>query len=152
MNEKSTEHATFTIEREYGAEPERVFGAWADAEAKGRWFGPRSDGGPGIEMEFTVGGHERFVVTGPDGARYSYDATYMDIVAEQRIVYVYEMFRGDDRLSVSVTTVEIAPSGSGTKLTYTEQGVFLDGRDTAAQREHGTRAMLGGIDGALVAA
>jgi len=30
----------------------------------------------------------------------------------------------------------------GTRLVLTEQGVFLDGLDTAAQREEGTRSLL----------
>jgi uncharacterized protein YndB with AHSA1/START domain len=30
MTPRSTEHATFTIERTYDAAPERVFAAWAD--------------------------------------------------------------------------------------------------------------------------
>ena len=32
MSERSSQHATFTIERTYGATPERVFAAWADPE------------------------------------------------------------------------------------------------------------------------
>ena len=32
--------------------------------------------------------------------------------------------------------------GRGTRMVYTEQGAFLDGHDTPAQREHGTRELL----------
>jgi uncharacterized protein YndB with AHSA1/START domain len=150
MSDRSTEHASFTIEREYEAAPARVFAAWADAEAKSRWFGPpRSADGPGVEMDFRVGGRERFVTAGPDGASYTYDALFMDIVAGQRIVYAYEMLRSEDRISVSVTTVELQAAGAGTKLTYTEQGVFLDGLDTSAQREHGTSELLGRLGSSL---
>ena len=45
-------------------------------------------------------------------------------------------------MSVSVATVEMEPLGSSTKLTYTEQGAFLDDLDTAASREEGTAALL----------
>jgi uncharacterized protein YndB with AHSA1/START domain len=151
VSKRSTDHSTFTIERSYRAAPERVFTAWADAEQKGRWFGPRSDGGPGVEMDFRPGGVERFVAAGPDGARYTYAATYQDIVPDQRIVYTYEMYRGDDRISVSVSTVELRAAEGGTALTYTEQGVFLDGHDTAAAREHGTRELLGELERSLEA-
>jgi len=48
----------------------------------------------------------------------------------------------DDLISVSVATVDLVASGSETKLTYTEQGVFLDGKDEPHAREHGTREML----------
>ena len=61
---------------------------------------------------------------------------------DQRLVYCYEMYAGDDRMSVSLATVEIVPDGDGTRLTYTEQGVFLDGIDKPEAREEGTTWLL----------
>ena len=52
------------------------------------------------------------------------------------------MYCDADRLSVSVVTVDFEPAGAGTRLVFTEQGVFLDGRDTPAQREEGSRPLL----------
>ena len=148
MSERSTEHATFVIERSYPAEPARVFGAFASAGEKSKWFGP-PDGGAGLELDFRVGGLERFEAGGPDGARYVYRALYQDIVADERIVYTYEMYRGEDRISVSVSTVELRAAEGGTALTYTEQGVYLDGLDGPGPREHGTRVGLERITEAL---
>lgn len=142
VSDRSTEHGTFEIERTYEAAPARVFAAWASAEAKGAWFGPRGEGGPTIEMDFRVGGGERFVAGGPGGASYTYSAEYRDIVPDERIVYTYEMYRDEDRISVSVATVVIRPAGEGSTITLTEQGVFLDGHDTMAQREAGTRGLF----------
>jgi hypothetical protein len=39
-------------------------------------------------------------------------------------------------------TVELEAEGAGTALTYTEQGVFLDGIDDPAERERGTTDLL----------
>jgi hypothetical protein len=47
-----------------------------------------------------------------------------------------------NRISVSVATVQFHSQDAMTRLVLTEQGVFLDGRDTVAQREEGTRAFL----------
>jgi len=67
---------------------------------------------------------------------------YYDIVPDHRIVYSYEMYAGEKRMSVSLATVEIAPDSDGTKLTYTEQGAFLDGIDEPEAREEGTAWLL----------
>lgn len=138
--ERSTTHATFVIERTYDASPQRVFDAWADPAAKTKWFGP--PGKPNYSLDFRVGGHERFGTPGPGGSLYSYDAVYQDIVPGQRIVHCYDMHREGVRISVSLATIEIEAHGDGARLTLTEHGVYLDGHDTPAQREHGTNVMI----------
>jgi uncharacterized protein YndB with AHSA1/START domain len=142
MSTRSTEHATFVIERSFPTDPARVFAAWATPEAKSKWWGPEWKDGAKLEMEFEIGGREHFDLTTPDGRTYTYDALYKDIVPGERIVYTYEMYINDDRMSVSVATIEFTPAGQGTELTMTEQGVFLDGHDTVAAREHGTRELI----------
>jgi uncharacterized protein YndB with AHSA1/START domain len=151
MSEQSTEHATFVIERSYPADPARVFRAFASTEEKSKWFGPPEDGSQGIELDFRPGGAESFEAHGPDGARYRYSALYHDIVPGERIVYTYEMYREQDRISVSVSTVELRAAEGGTALTYTEQGAYLDGHDGPGPREHGTRVALERITDALAA-
>ena len=144
MTDRSVSHGTFVIERRYPAPPAKVFGAWADGAAKEIWMDDpdyKSDGGQ-YELDFRVGGHERFGGLAPDGKPYRYDALYYDIVPDYRIVYSYEMYAADDRMSVSLATVEIVPDQDGTKLTYTEQGAFLDGIDKPEAREEGTAWML----------
>jgi uncharacterized protein YndB with AHSA1/START domain len=144
MSNRSTQHATFTIERTYGAPPERVFAAWADQEAKAQWFGP----GEKHELDFRVGGTEHLLARMGDDV-YTFDGRYQDIVPEERIVYSYEMHRNDVRISVSVTTVELTAAAQGTHLRFTEQGVYLDGHDTPDLREHGSRELLEALDVAL---
>jgi len=149
MSDRSTNHATFVIERRYDAAPARVWRAWSDPEQKLQWFGPPELKGREHEIDFRVGGSERMVVTVPDGTRYTFASRFQDIVEGERFVHTYEMYRDEDRISVSVATVEFAPDGAGTRLTLTEQGVFLDGHDTPAEREHGTRELLDKLQEAL---
>jgi uncharacterized protein YndB with AHSA1/START domain len=143
MNERSVTHATFVVERTYAASPARVFAAWADPAAKARWFaGPAEWGTTEFELDFRVGGWE-ISRGGPSGGPvHSFDARYHDIVPNQRIVYAYDLYLDEKRISVSLATVEIKPEGSGTRLIFTEQGAFLDGHDTSAQREQGTGDLL----------
>ena len=55
------QHASFTIERRFTQAPARVFAAWADPEAKVKWFaGTAGKWKPLVrEMDFRVGGRER---------------------------------------------------------------------------------------------
>ncbi|MGH2865647.1 MAG: SRPBCC family protein [Solirubrobacteraceae bacterium] len=138
--ERSTTQSTFVIERTYDASPQRVFDAWADPATKARWFGPSDK--PDYSLEFRVGGREHLTVRGPDGATFHLDAVYQDIVPGRRIIHAYDMHRDDVRISVSLAVIEIEAHGAGARLTLTEHGVYLDGHDTAEQREHGTNEMF----------
>jgi uncharacterized protein YndB with AHSA1/START domain len=153
MSKRSAKHATFAIERTYPASPARVFAAWAQPDAKRRWFACH-DGWrtTAYELDFRVGGRER-LRTGPEGGTvHSFDGVYQDIVPDERIVYSYDMHLDDKRISVSLATVEFKPASAGgksTRLVFTEQGVFLDGYDGPADREEGTRELLKSLDGEL---
>ena len=142
-NQSSVVHSTFSIERTYPVSASRVFSAFANQAAKRRWFAE----GEGWEVEeftsdFRVGGREfsRFRFEG--GAPIRNETVYQDIVPDRRIVFAYSMAVGDQRISVSLATVEIGPSGEGTRLVYTEQGAFFDGADKPEGREAGIRELL----------
>jgi uncharacterized protein YndB with AHSA1/START domain len=143
MKKPSVEHASFSIERVYDASPARVFSAWSNAEAKLRWF--FCDDSWRLnehDFDFRVGGRERLSVSPPGGQQHIMDAHYQDIIEGHRIIYNYAMYVGESRISVSLATVTLEPSGRGTKLLFTEQGAFLDGLASAAEREEGTRLGL----------
>ena len=158
-----TVHDTFVIERRYPVPPEEVFAAFADPAAKSRWTDSATitavpDAGDDyLEFDFRVGGHERFAFGRPGDRVYAYDAVYADIVPGARIVYCYQLRANDALASVSVTTVELAAvpadaaAPAGTALTYTEQGVFLDGIDDPAERREGMTELLDNLAGYLAA-
>ena len=143
MSKRSVTHSTFTIERVYPASPAKVFAAFADQEQKRRWFkGPEEWPPDDAKMDFKVGGRE-YSRGGPKGGPvHAMELTYYDIVPDERIVYAYEMLMDRTRISVSVATIELEAVGKGTRFTLTEQGAYLDGHDTSAQREEGTRGLL----------
>ncbi len=83
-----------------------------------------------------------------DATTLRYDALYYDIVQDRRIVYAYEMYADDVRMSVSLTTIELIEASGRTALTYTEQGAWFDGIDGAeapSLRREGTEEMLDGL-------
>ena len=68
-----------------------------------------------------------------------YEARFLDIVENRRIVYAYAMRLGEKRVSVSLATVSFVAQGDGTQMVFTEQVVFLDGdTDSLEQRRIGT--------------
>jgi uncharacterized protein YndB with AHSA1/START domain len=136
-------HGSITIARDYDAPVAVVFAAWADKEAKARWFvGPEGWKEVIREQDFRVGGRERLKGVFPNGRESDFRCEYRDIVANERILYVYDMYADGRKLSVSLATVLFETAGRGTKLTVTEHGAFLDGYDDAGGREHGTGILL----------
>ena len=150
MTGRSVTHDTFVVERSYPASPARVFAAWADPAAKARWFASPEEWGPDeFELDFRVGGRERSRGGPQGGPLITYEARYQDIVADERIVYTYAMEVDGTLISISVATVELRPERGGTRLVLTEQGAYLDGHDTSAQRQQGAGSLLDALGAQL---
>jgi uncharacterized protein YndB with AHSA1/START domain len=79
----------------------------------------------------------------------TFDAAYLDVIPNERLVYSYVMHLDDRKISVSLATMELRREGSGTTLAVTEQGVFLDGYDDNGAREHGTGILLDTLGASL---
>lgn len=133
-------NATFVIERRLSATPGRVFSAYTSVEAKAAWFKAPSDAEIlARDLDFRVGGKERFHARWPSGLVTDFQATYHDIVENERIVLVYDLLHNGEKLSVSLQTIELIAEGRETRLIHTEQGSYFSGGLEAAQgREHGT--------------
>lgn len=142
MTERSIAHGSFTVARTYPLPPARVFAAFADPALKGKWYGDPNIESVADVFEFRVGGRELRTGEAAPGQTYAIESHYYDIVANERIVYAYEVLIDGARTSVSVATVSFAAEGSGTKLTVTEHGAFLDGLDKPGDRQGGTEFVL----------
>jgi uncharacterized protein YndB with AHSA1/START domain len=136
-------HATFVVDRTFDAPLDRVWDAFAVPEQHARWFGAD----PGFTEteasdDYRVGG--RAVQDGEwhDGPSSRYVATYTDIVERVRIVSTYDMWVGGEHLSTSLSTTELSAVDEGTRVTYTEQAVFLDGKEDGSQRESGFQGIF----------
>lgn len=149
---RSAVHATFHLERTYAASAARVWAALTDPEAKARWFSGPPGGWTLTErsMDVRPGGRERLAGRWDNGVVSAFDATYFDVIENERLVYSYEMHMDEKKISVSLATMQIRPAIDGrTTLLVTEQGVFLDGYDDAGSREHGTSHLLDTLGASL---
>lgn len=145
MTDSSITHGSFSIERTFPTPPERVFAAWSSEPVKAQWFGEDKDflaSTGAYTLDFRVGGREHLEGKLPGGATFTYDAFYQDIVDGRRIIASYDVGIGGQRISVSLMTIELSPAPGGTRLVLTEQGAFLEGADTNAEREEGQRDSL----------
>jgi len=128
-----------------------VWTALTDKAAKQKWFG----GPPGrwepLEryMDVRVGGSERLKGRWEGGVVSTFDATYHDVIPNERLVYSYEMYLDDKKILVSLATLELRAEGGKTTLMVTEQGAFLDGYDDAGSREQGTGHLLDALEASL---
>lgn len=149
----SVVHAEFTIERYYGVTVTQTFSAFADPKLKGQWFSaPDHFENRAWELDFRVGGGELNRGTVPDGPTYTFTSRFHEIATDERIVFAYDMHADETLMSVSLTTIQfLAGPDNGTRLVFTEQGVFFDGLDEPAAREHGTGELLAALGEFLTA-
>lgn len=148
---RSVVHATFHLERTYDAPVARVWMALTDEEAKQKWFGGPPERCETLErrMDVRIGGCERLRGRWEGGMVSTFEATYHDVIPNERLVYSYEMHLDDKKISVSLTTMQLQAEGLKTTLKVTEQGAFLDGYDDAGSREHGTGHLLDALGASL---
>jgi uncharacterized protein YndB with AHSA1/START domain len=155
MTKRSVVHASFTITRNWPHPPAKVFRAFADEQAKAKWFA----GPPGFEQhkkvwDFREGGHEHLSGRHASGTVSAFDCTYHDIVPPKdgeagRIVYSYVMHLDGVKISVSQAAIELRPDGAGTRLVLGEYGDYLDGYDDKGSREHGTNFLMDNLGKSL---
>lgn len=135
-------HDTFVVERHYSASPAKVFGYFAEAERRKRWFAAAEDWTyTAYSLDFKIGGTETDQGRPPRGPLIVFDGRFLDIVPEQRIINSYVLTADGVPFSVSLCTVEFVPKDGGTFLRLTEHGAYFDGNDKAADlRRHGVAA------------
>lgn len=147
MPEPTVIHSTFVIERSYPQPPDRVFAAFAQPARKRRWYAEGDHEIQEFEMEFRVGGSERFRYRFKEGhpiagSEIANDSTYQDIVPENRIVVTARMSLNGKPISITIVTLEFVASDTGTTLILTNQGTFVDWPQGAEMIEQGWRSLL----------
>ncbi len=118
----AVEFATLVFEHELPADVGAVFAAFADARLRAAWGAPSETAIVIYDAEdFREGGIDRFRC-GPKQDPHIHGTThYLEIVGNRRIVSSETLAAGGRRLCASLTTVELAPGGQGTRLRSTTQ-------------------------------
>ena len=146
MADQSTVHSTFVLERSYPQTPDRVFAAFAQPARKRRWYAEGDHEIQEFEMQFRVGGTERFRYRFKEGhpiagSEIVNEGIYQDIAEEKRIVLASKMTLNGKPIVVILATFEFLPAGTGTDFILTHQGAFLEWPDGPGMIEAGWRAL-----------
>jgi uncharacterized protein YndB with AHSA1/START domain len=146
-------HGTFTLTRTWAASPARVFSAWSDPQIRSQWFSGPPDEWTALRrsIDFQPGGIE--VLEGrinKSGLVTLYQARFHLIEQDQRLIYAYDLHHGGSFHSVTLSSLVLEPDGERTRVSYTEQIVFLDGQDGTVSRRHGTELQFAMIEKVLL--
>lgn len=111
------------LHRVLKAPPERVYRAFLDADALGKWLPPDGFTGKVHHLEPTVGGSYRMSFTNfTNGHSHSFGGTYLELRPNERIVHtdVFDdpKLPGEMRVTISLKAVSC-----GTELDVVQEGV-----------------------------
>ena len=127
------------IERRFAAPPETIWTLWTLPERFASWYGPDGSTVPVAEMDVRVGGNRLMCmeVQTPQGPlRMWFTGTYLEVVANQRLVYTdavadehgnviapEQMGMPAGHPAVTEVRVELEPVMGGTRMVLTHVGI-----------------------------
>ena len=140
----------------FTAPPDRVFDAWLDPDAIGRWLLASSpdDDIIHIERDARVGGKFSFKVRRA-AQEIDHVGEYRELARPRRLSFTFDAVGGGDAPAdrqanaPSVVSIDLASSGGGTELVLSHQGVPPEMRE---QTRRGWTIILDEIAGMLAAA
>ena len=134
-----------TMTRRFEASPERLFDAWTDPNLAARWLftGPASEAHC-AELDVRVGG--RWVIEDRrGGVDYKALGEYLEVERPRRLTFTFGMPQFSP--AFDKVTVEIAPDGTGSVMTFTQEGLPADYIDAT---RHGWNEMFDALSARLV--
>ena len=140
-------HNTFVIERNYPHKAELVFAAFAQPARKRLWYAEGDHDIQEFELDFRVGGSERFRYRFREGhpiagSEIVNESSYHHIVPDEQIVMTAKMSLNGKPTVVMLTTIEFLRTETGTDLILTHQGTFIEWEGGPQMIEAGWGALL----------
>lgn len=111
-----------TLTRFIRAPRERVYGAFATADALRSWMGPRGMEVAEVSVNHRVGGAWRIVMHGRDGSKFKVGGVYRDLQPPQRLAYTWQWEEGALAGISTLIEVSLAEQEGGTLLEMRHSG------------------------------
>ena len=114
---------TVTLHRVLRAPPERVYRAFLDPDAMGKWLPPHGFTGRVLSMDARVGGSYRMQFTNfSNGQSHAFGGEYLELVPGERIVHT-DSFDDPNLPGEMRTTITFKPVLVGTEVTAVQEGI-----------------------------
>ena len=114
---------TVTLHRVLRAPPERVYRAFLDPDAMGKWLPPHGFTGRVLSMDARVGGSYRMQFTNfSNGQSHAFGGEYLELVPGERIVHT-DSFDDPNLPGEMRTTITFRPVLVGTEVTAVQEGI-----------------------------
>jgi uncharacterized protein YndB with AHSA1/START domain len=143
------EETVAEVRRRLFAAPEKVFGAFAEAQLVRRWLSPSPEIVLTVlQFEFRVGGVYRFAYRVPGGQTMIVNGAYRTIEPPSKIVFSWNIEPPDEHAGLqSEVTVKITPDGDGVELLIRHEKLTLPG--APLRHAEGWRVALGQLTNLL---
>ena len=114
---------TVRVHRVLRAAPEKVYRAFLDPDAMGKWLPPNGFTGKVHQMDARVGGRYRMSFTNfGTGRSHSFGGEYLELVPNERIRHT-DRFDDPGLPSEMQVTITLKKVSCGTELTIVQEGV-----------------------------
>lgn len=110
---------------------EKLFRAWTDPALLVQWFAPLPWTTPRAELDVRPGGANLVVMRGPDGNEFPMHGVYLEVVANERLVFTDAYSTAWEPSSKPFMTVILTFEDAGGKTRYTARVLHW----TVADRE-----------------
>ena len=114
---------TVRLHRVLRATPERVYGAFLDADAMAKWLPPHGYTGKVHHLLAEVGGTDKMSFTHfASGRSHAFGGRYLELAPNERIRYT-DVFDGPNLPGEMQTTVSLRAVSCGTDLSIVQEGL-----------------------------
>ena len=121
LSEMSEHGAVLRLTRRFAAPRAVVFGAFTEAAAFKRWWGPKSMSCPAAEIDARPGGRFHAEMLSPEGNTHIIEGVFQEVVPPSRLVFTWAWQHGDYEGLETLVTVEFHDRDGETELMLTHE-------------------------------
>ena len=125
------------LSRLIDAPREKLFRAWTEAELLKQWFAPLPWTTPHTELDVRPGGANLVVMRGPDGNDFPNRGVYLEVVANERLVFTDAYTQAWEPSAKPFMTVILTFEDEGGKTRYTARVLHWAIADREAHEKMG---------------